>query len=186
MLRSAIDWHSTSLKMLLEVSMLVIPDVPRRISRRWASRPGKNLPCLGSAACCSDTDTNSEETCLRLRARNARSPSWSASRVGARIEMQRGGTRLAVETLVVEHDIGGTDQFRGTDAAAPPVSPRTSNRSAKSLSNDSVRSKRHGGRHGSAGRCADRRCRATGRRCARCAACPSATPAVPGDRCRDW
>src|ERR1700682_1617955 len=32
MLRSAIDWHSTSLKILLEVSMLVAPAVDRRIS----------------------------------------------------------------------------------------------------------------------------------------------------------
>src|SRR5579871_1829100 len=38
-----------------------------------------------------------------------------------RIEMQRGHTRLTVEALVVEHDIGGTYELRSADAATRPA-----------------------------------------------------------------
>ena len=60
MLRSAIERHSTSLKMLFEVSMLAQLWVERRISRRCASRPGKNRFSLGSAGLLQETETNSE------------------------------------------------------------------------------------------------------------------------------
>src|ERR1700754_3661248 len=60
MLRSAMERHSTSLKMLFEVSTLVQLAVERRISRRCASSPGKKLLSLGSADLLQDTDTNSE------------------------------------------------------------------------------------------------------------------------------
>jgi hypothetical protein len=60
MVRSAIERHSTSLKMLFEVSMLVQLIVVRRISRRCASRPGKNFFSFGSTGVLQDTDTNTE------------------------------------------------------------------------------------------------------------------------------
>ena len=64
MLRSAIAWHSTSLKMLFEVSMLVAPAVNRRISRRCASRPRKNGAGFCMIGLLQDTATNSEVTCF--------------------------------------------------------------------------------------------------------------------------
>jgi len=57
------------------------------------------------------------------------------------IEIQRGIARFAVETLIFEDNFGGTEQFAGADAPAQPPFTRTSNKSAKSLSNSSVRSK---------------------------------------------
>src|ERR1700761_7022215 len=60
MLRSAIDRHKTSLKMLLEVSILAQPRVDWRISRRCASRPGKNRFSLDLGGWLQETETNSE------------------------------------------------------------------------------------------------------------------------------
>src|SRR5436305_10455127 len=58
MLRSAIDWHSTSLKMSFEVSIEAVPAVQWRISRRCASRPGKNFAGLKSDGRLQETDAN--------------------------------------------------------------------------------------------------------------------------------
>ena len=60
MLRSAIDWHSTSLKMLFEVSMLVAPAVDWRISRRCASKPRKNRSGFTVAGLLQDEKLRSE------------------------------------------------------------------------------------------------------------------------------
>src|ERR1700761_403998 len=60
MLRSAIERHSTSLKMLFEVSTLAQLMVVWRISLRRASKPGKNFFNRGSTGVLHDTDTNSE------------------------------------------------------------------------------------------------------------------------------
>src|SRR6185312_2878683 len=60
MLRSAIERHSTSLKMLFDVSMLAQLAVKCRISRRCASSPGKKRFSLASAGLLQDTDTNSD------------------------------------------------------------------------------------------------------------------------------
>src|ERR1700757_2203160 len=59
MLRAAIDWHSTSLKMSFEVSIEVAPAVQWRISRRCASRPEKNFAGLADAVLLQETDANS-------------------------------------------------------------------------------------------------------------------------------
>src|SRR5580704_14115584 len=61
MLRSAIDWHSTSLKMSFEVSIEVAPAALWRISRRCANRPEKNFAGLEeeAAGLLQETDPNS-------------------------------------------------------------------------------------------------------------------------------
>ena len=64
MLRSAIAWHNTSLKMLFDVSMLAAPDVERRISRRCASKPRKNGAGFCMTGLLQDTATNSAITSL--------------------------------------------------------------------------------------------------------------------------
>src|ERR1700680_2737093 len=69
MLRSAIDWHSTSFKMLLEVSMLAAPDVERRISRRCASRPRRNGAGLCMTGLLQEAATNSEVVCCGARSK---------------------------------------------------------------------------------------------------------------------
>jgi hypothetical protein len=58
MLRSAIAWHSTSLKISFDVSMLAAPDVKRRISRRCANRPRKNGTGFCMIGLLQDTATN--------------------------------------------------------------------------------------------------------------------------------
>jgi hypothetical protein len=54
--------HSTSLKMLFEVSMLTAPDVKRRVSRRCASRPWKNGAGFCMIGLLQETATNSAVT----------------------------------------------------------------------------------------------------------------------------
>src|ERR1700716_1819294 len=81
MLRSAIDWHSTSLRILLEVSMLVAPAVDLRISRRCASSPGKNRAGFWVSGLLQDTATNSEVIVCAFRLR-CQVAAFTASRVG--------------------------------------------------------------------------------------------------------
>jgi len=69
MLRSAIAWHSTSLKMLLEVSILAAPAVKRRISRRCANRPRKNGAGFCMIGRLQDTAINSEVICFGARSK---------------------------------------------------------------------------------------------------------------------
>src|SRR5579862_3685613 len=69
MLRSAIERHSTSLKILFEVSMLTAPFVCSRISRRCASKLRKNGADFEVAGLLQDTITNSERVCFGASSR---------------------------------------------------------------------------------------------------------------------
>ncbi|MEY9170403.1 hypothetical protein ABIF15_001635 [Bradyrhizobium elkanii] len=69
MLRSAIAWHSTSLKMLFEVSTLAAPADEVRISRRCASRPRKNGTGFCMIGLLQETATNSDVTCPGSRSK---------------------------------------------------------------------------------------------------------------------
>src|SRR5579872_3084265 len=60
-LRSAIERHSTSLKILFDVSMLTAPLVSRRISRRCASKPRRNGGGFDVSGLLQETTTNSEQ-----------------------------------------------------------------------------------------------------------------------------
>src|SRR5579871_6834516 len=63
MLRSAIERHSTSLKMLFDVSILTAPLVARRISRRCANKPRRNGTDFDPLDLLQETVTNNEQVC---------------------------------------------------------------------------------------------------------------------------
>ena len=142
MLRSAIDWHSTSLKMLFEVSMLVAPD--GRASHFAAMRQQSAKERRRASACAGllqDTATNSAVACCGAQIEMiGRAVDGKPRR--PRVEMQaRWCATLPSRPMIFQNDVGGTGQLARADAAARRRSPRTSNRSAKSLSNSRERSK---------------------------------------------
>ena len=110
-------WHSTSLKMLLEVSMLAAPIVDCRISRRWASRLLKKRAGFSATGRLQDTATNSDFDLMRVE---FELPGRGIHRQlrRARVEMQARGALGVIETAVVEQHVGRSQQPARADAAA--------------------------------------------------------------------